>query len=147
MSPGLKITLKGGEKIYVNGAVLKVDRKVGIELLNDVTFLLEQHILKPEETTTPLRQLYFMVQTMLIDPALHAKALEMAKVSLSNLLSSFSDVEVLTGLVEVVKLLEAEKTLSALKKIRALYPLEQAILARGVGADGGRLKKVEREVA
>lgn len=130
MSTGLKITLKGGEKIYVNGAVLKMDRKVGIELLNDVTFLLEQHILKPEETTTPLRQLYFMVQTMLIDPSLHVKALEMAKESLRSLLSTFSDAEVLSGLLEVAKLLEAERPFESLKKIRALYPREKAIMER-----------------
>lgn len=128
MSTGLKITLKAGEKIYVNGAVLKMDRKVGIELLNDVTFLLEQHILKPEDATTPLRQLYFMVQTMLIDPSLHVKALEMAKESLHSLLSTFSDGEILSGLIEVAKLLEAEKTLDSLRKIRALYPREKLIL-------------------
>lgn len=130
MSTCLKITLKGGEKIYMNGAVLKVDRKVGIELLNDATFLLEQHILKPEETTTPLRQLYFMVQTMLIDPSLHAKALEMAKESLSGLLSTFRDPDVLTGLIDVAKILEAERTFDALKKIRGLYAYEAAILER-----------------
>lgn len=61
MSQGFKITLKGGERIYINGAVLKMDRKVGVELLNEATFLLEQHILQPEGATTPLRQLYFMI--------------------------------------------------------------------------------------
>jgi flagellar protein FlbT len=42
---GLHISLRPGERIYVNGAVLKVDRKVAIEFLNDVTFLLEHHVL------------------------------------------------------------------------------------------------------
>ncbi|OYW35186.1 MAG: hypothetical protein B7Z45_06885 [Azorhizobium sp. 12-66-6] len=39
----MQLTLRPGEKIYVNGAVLRVDRKVTLELLNDVTFLLESH--------------------------------------------------------------------------------------------------------
>ena len=70
----LQISLKPGERIYVNGAVLKVDRKVSIEFLNDVTFLLEHHVLHPDDTRTPLRQLYFIVQTLLIDPANGADA-------------------------------------------------------------------------
>ncbi|MGL2349569.1 flagellar biosynthesis repressor FlbT [Helicobacter pylori] len=35
------LTLKPNEKIFINGAILRVDRKVTFELLNDVTFLLE----------------------------------------------------------------------------------------------------------
>ena len=46
MKNTLKISLKPNEKIYINGAVLRVDRKVSIELLNDVQFLLENHVLQ-----------------------------------------------------------------------------------------------------
>ena len=41
----MNITLHAGEKLYINGAVIRVDRKAKIELLNDVTFLLENHVL------------------------------------------------------------------------------------------------------
>ena len=44
------------------------DRKVSLEFLNDVTFLLESHVIQVEDTTTPLRQLYFIAQTMLMEP-------------------------------------------------------------------------------
>ena len=33
----LKISLRAGERLFLNGAVLRVDRKTQIELLNDVT--------------------------------------------------------------------------------------------------------------
>lgn len=62
------IHLKRGEKLYVNGAVLRVDRRTSLEFLNDVTFLLENHVMQAEHATTPVRQLYFIVQTMLMDP-------------------------------------------------------------------------------
>jgi flagellar protein FlbT len=62
------IHLKRGEKLYVNGAVLRVDRRTSLEFLNDVTFLLENHVMQAEEATTPERQLYFVVQSMLMDP-------------------------------------------------------------------------------
>jgi len=126
MGGGLKITLRAGERIFVNGGVLKVDRKVSIELMNDVIFLLEQHVMKPEETTTPLRQLYFMVQMMLMDPALHMKARTMAKESVANLLVSIRDGKMLQGLIETSDLLDAASPFEALKKVRMLLPLEAA---------------------
>lgn len=63
------IHLKRGEKLYVNGAVLRVDRRTSLEFLNDVTFLLENHVMQAEDATTPVKQLYFVVQTMLMEPA------------------------------------------------------------------------------
>jgi flagellar biosynthesis repressor protein FlbT len=62
------IHLKRGEKLYVNGAVLRVDRRTSLEFLNDVTFLLENHVMQAEDAKTPERQLYFIVQSMLMDP-------------------------------------------------------------------------------
>jgi len=124
MAGGLKITLRAGERIFVNGGVLKVDRKVSIELLNDVIFLLEQHVMKPEETTTPLRQLYFMIQMMLIDPSLHMKARDMARESVSNLLASVSDPLLISGLTETATLLDSDRPFDALKKVRAILPFE-----------------------
>ena len=126
MSSGLKITLRAGERIFVNGGVLRVDRKVSIELLNDVIFLLEQHVMQPEETTTPLRQLYFMIQMMLMDPSLHMKARMMAKESVSNLLASFTDPQIVAGLTETGALLDGDRPFEALKKVRSLLPLETA---------------------
>jgi flagellar protein FlbT len=117
---------------------VRVDRKVSIELMNDVIFLLEQHVMKPEETTTPLRQLYFMVQMMLMDPALHMKARTMAKESVANLLVSVSDGKVLQGLMEVSDLLDTDRPFEALKKVRMLLPLEGA---------GVKPREINKEVA
>ena len=91
MKKGLHISLRPGERIYVNGAVIKVDRKDSVEFLNDVTFLLEHHVLQPEDTRTPLRQLYFIVQTVLIDPANSADARGMFGNSFASLLESLEN--------------------------------------------------------
>jgi flagellar biosynthesis repressor protein FlbT len=126
MAGGLKITLRAGERIFINGGVLRVDRKVSIELMNDVIFLLEQHVMKPEDTTTPLKQLYFMIQMMLMDPALHMKARTMARESVSNLLKSISDRHLNQGLIETADLLDNDRPFDALKKVRTMLPLEAA---------------------
>jgi flagellar biosynthesis repressor protein FlbT len=134
MSRGLKITLKGGERIYINGAVLRTDRKVGVELLNEATFLLEQHILQPEAATTPLRQLYFMIQMMLIDPSLHAKARSMADETIEGMQAATRDETITSGLADVSRLLSADRALDALKRIRGLYPAEAECMKRIAGS-------------
>jgi len=40
VSKSMHISLRPGEKLYLNGAVLRADRKMSLELLNDATFLL-----------------------------------------------------------------------------------------------------------
>lgn len=129
MAGGLKITLRAGERIFINGGVLRVDRKVSIELMNDVIFLLEQHVMKPEETTTPLRQLYFMIQMMLMDPALHMKARSMARESVTNLVATIADPRLSAGLVETGNLLDNDRPFEALKKVRTMLPFEPAVEA------------------
>ncbi|MGO4684481.1 flagellar biosynthesis repressor FlbT [Hyphomicrobium sp. 2TAF46] len=126
MASGLKITLRAGERIFINGGVLRVDRKVSLELMNDVIFLLEQHVMKPEDTTTPFKQLYFMIQMMLMDPSLHMKARTMARESVANLLASISNRVLKQGLIDTAELLDSDRPFDALKKVRSLLPVEAA---------------------
>jgi flagellar protein FlbT len=130
----MHISLRSGEKIYLNGAVIRVDRKVSIEILNDVTFLLEAHVLQPEDTTTPLRQLYFVVQTMLIDPVSAVHARDMFKQSIGLMLEAYANPQIVAGLRSVESLVEQDRRFEALKTIRTLFPAEAAILAKA-GAD------------
>ena len=124
----LRISLKPNEKIYINGAVLRADRKVTIEVLNDVQFLLESHVLQANQASTPLRQLYFILQVILINPAGAGEAREMFRRSLALLLSSFGSEPILAALKDVDRLVGEGQVYEALKRIRALYPLEAAIL-------------------
>jgi flagellar biosynthesis repressor protein FlbT len=128
MKSTLKISLKPGEKIYINGAVLRVDRKVSLELLNDVQFLLENHVLQAENASTPLRQLYFMVQIMLMNPTGAEDTLAMFRRSLPLLIASFSDERVKGALKDIDRLVSEGHVYEALKAIRALYPIEDAVL-------------------
>ena len=91
MKNTLSISLKPNEKIFINGAVLRVDRKVAIEFLNDVQFLLENHVLQAEDASTPLRQLYFIAQMILINPEGAEQARAMFRKSVPLLLASFNN--------------------------------------------------------
>jgi flagellar protein FlbT len=132
------IHLKRGEKIYVNGAVLRVDRRASLEFLNDVDFLLENHVIQAEEARTPLRQLYFVVQTMLIDPA-NAGMTHQLHVHLSHRLLQAASTP---GIVDAVRAADekvaANKYFEALKILRAAFPLEDDVLAASPRAGHGR---------
>lgn len=128
MKSTLRISLKSGERIFINGAVLRVDRKVAIEFLNDVTFLLENHVLQPENATTPLKQLYFIVQMMLINPEGADQSMAMFKKSIVMLLACFQNEEVLAELKRIDGMVTSGRAFDALKAIRTLYPVEERIL-------------------
>lgn len=137
----LQISLKPGERIYVNGAVLKVDRKVSIEFLNDVTFLLEHHVLHPADTRTPLRQLYFVIQTLLIDPANGEEARTMFYESLASLLLSFENADILKGLADVREFYDRGRLFDALKVLRSLFAIEDSIIGQNAPTDANDLNQ------
>lgn len=144
MKSTLRLSLKPNEKIYLNGAVIRVDRKVTIELLNDVQFLLESHVLQASEASTPMRQLYFVVQIMLISPGEADEARVMFRRSLLMLLATFEDPHILATLKQIDMLVSQGDYYEALKAIRSTYAAE----ARALGSnDSGRLPPlpVERE--
>ncbi|RAZ91915.1 flagellar biosynthesis repressor FlbT [Mesorhizobium hawassense] len=131
MTNTLKISLKPNEKIYINGAVIRVDRKVTIELMNDVQFLLESHVIQADQASTPLRQLYFIVQIMLINPVGAAEARDMFRRSLPMLIASFDNQDICKGLKQIDRMVGEDEIYEALKAIRALYPLERKALEDG----------------
>jgi flagellar protein FlbT len=128
MKSTLRISLKSGEKIFINGAVLRVDRKVSIEFMNDVTFLLENHVLQLEDTTTPIRQLYFIVQMMLINPEGKDQSLALFRKSITMLLACFKSEEICAELKRIDVMVNSGRAFDALKAIRGLYPAEERIL-------------------
>jgi flagellar protein FlbT len=114
----MNISLKRGEKIFLNGAVIRVDRKVSIELMNDVCFLLENHIIQPDKANSPLKQLYVAIQTILMTPRDSSKSLFVSLEMIRNFLLITKDKEIIDCLIEVKDHLEANKPFDALKSLR-----------------------------
>lgn len=127
----MHISLRAGERIYINGAVLRVDRKVSLELLNDATFLLEAHVMKPEDASTPLRQLYFIIQIMLMNPNESAAAREMCETSIQRTIDACDHAALAASLRAVWQMVESSRIFEALKTVRALFPVEAQILSAG----------------
>ena len=121
----MNITLRAGEKLYINGAVIRVDRKATIELLNDVTFLLENHVMQADQATTPLRQIYFAVQVMLMDPGATAVATTLSRRLMESAQKAFENPLILAGLNMIAGQIDRGRNFEALKALRALFPLEE----------------------
>ena len=130
MAGNLKIHLKPKERIYINGALIRVDRRVTLELLNETAFILESHVLPAEDAITPLRQLYFVVQSILMEPQSRDMALQIYHSQHRELIAAFKDRDILDGLVEVKSLVLTGRTFDALKLIRSLYELEDDVLSK-----------------
>jgi flagellar protein FlbT len=121
MSRSINLSLRGHERIFINGAVLRVDRKVTIELLNDATFLLEVHVLQAEQATTPIRQLYFIAQAMLIDPRNADRVRQAYDKVDSAILSQTRDHDVVTGLAAARNFLDTSRPFEVLRILRGLF--------------------------
>lgn len=65
----LRLTLKPGEKIAVNGAVIvNGARRAEFIVENRASVLRERDIMRAEEATTPARRVYLPVMMMALDP-------------------------------------------------------------------------------
>lgn len=140
MKNTFKVSLKANERIYINGAVLRVDRKTSIEFLNDVNFLLENHVLQAEDATTPLRQLYFVVQVILMAPQDAASTLELYRAQIASLLDAYANPLVLSALKAIDQMVHEKKYYEAMKSIRTLFPIDDDIVAMpgGAGSSAGK---------
>lgn len=66
----LKMTLKPGERIIVNGAVLENGGgEAHLVFLNDAAFMREKDILSEVDALTPASRIYFALQCLYIFPA------------------------------------------------------------------------------
>ena len=125
----MHITLRAGERLFLNGAVIKADRKVSLELMNDAVFLLEAHVMLPEKAKSPLRQLYFIVQTLLMSPADTAAARALFDATVGRMLATYDDPAVVAALHQTGPLVAAGRHFDALKILRGVFARDDALMA------------------
>jgi flagellar protein FlbT len=128
MKAKMRFSLKAGERIFINGAVLTVSQKVTLSLLNEARFLLESHVLQVADATTPMRQFYFVVQSILINPQEADKVMGAFRSLHNALMQVMSDDESKVALGRAGELVEAGRTFEALKMIRTLFePIDSTV--------------------
>lgn len=129
MKSTFKVALRANERLYINGAVITCDRKTCIEFLNDVNFLLENHVMQAAQATTPLRQLYFVIQVMLMSPHETASAMGLYRVQLPATLNAFSHQGILSQVKDADRLVHEERYYEAMKSLRSVFKLEEEVMS------------------
>ena len=132
----MRLSLKAGERIFINGAVLRSERRVTLELLNDATFLLEAHVMQLEDATTPLRQLYFIIQSMLITPASRNETRASVLSLIPHMQATYDDETIGSGLAVVRALVLDDRLFEGLRTVRGLFAAEADL--RGPAATGSQ---------
>ncbi len=128
MSTTTRVTLRPGERIFINGAVLKADGRVSFEILNDVPYLVEHEIMQAQQTVTPLRQLYYILQTMVMEAGGIERARAVFDDTMQLMSRVFENAAVIAGLDVICGQVAAGKPFEALKTLRTLIPIEDSIL-------------------
>jgi flagellar biosynthesis repressor protein FlbT len=122
------IHLKRNERLFLNGAVIRLEKRGTIELMNDAQFLLESHIMQAGAATTPLRQLYFVVQTMIMDPANARLTLLLFEAQATRTEACASTQTYLKTITDVRALVGQQSYYEALKALRRAFKLEDEML-------------------
>lgn len=88
---GLRIALRNGEKVVVNGAVLRSIGRTELHVEGTAAILRGKDIMRPDEANSPARQLYFHTMMAYIDPdriEAHQKSIIDALQAVTRLLPS-----------------------------------------------------------
>jgi flagellar protein FlbT len=115
----LKVVLKPGETLVVNGAVIgSGDRTATIFLHNEAQFLRGREMLRAEEAVGPERALYHAIQRAYLGQADESEAHR----AIAALRRARPDA--LEEISAVAELLSARRHYQALRRVRALFPGE-----------------------
>jgi flagellar protein FlbT len=134
----MQIHLKKGEKLYVNGAVIRADQRCSLEFLNNVTFLLENHVMQADKADTPLKQI-------LIDPDNAQITRELYWHLSACLQGTLDNAELKKGLVDSDSCIKSQRHFDALKTLRGLFRIEEKLLS-AKPADNQEID-IQKEVA
>jgi flagellar protein FlbT len=122
---GLKLTLKPGEKIAINGAVImNGDRRAEFVVENHASVLRERDIMRTDEATTPARRVYLPVMMMALDPAARKTAFGEFERRLTEIAGVLSDPAGLTLCLRISAAVANGSYYKALGHCRALIEFE-----------------------
>lgn len=137
---GLVLKLGPHERILINGAVIENgDRRSRINIVTpNANILRLRDAIHPDEVTTPVRRVCYLVQLILsgdADPEeVHAQVIR----GIEQLSQVLTDPDSRHLLAQASKATTENQHYQALKALRALLPREERLLHGTVGPTGGQ---------
>ncbi len=121
----LKLTLKSGERLVVNGAVIQNgDRRANFVIQNRASILRERDIMQLEEANTPSRRIYFAMMMLYMDEKGRKKYQDEFVTRMAEFMDAVSSPEIVGICVDIISLCQAASYYKALMTCKKLFPLE-----------------------
>lgn len=130
----LHITLREGEKMIVNGAVLRAVRRMDFAVENHVAILRGTEVMTPEQATSPARRLYFACMMAYIDSERREEQQAHMLVLLQDIMAVLESADARALCVSFARNVAFADYYRALGDCRKLIACEAAILARSDAA-------------
>jgi flagellar protein FlbT len=126
----LKLTLKPGERIAINGAVLvNGDRRAVFAVENQARILREKDILRPREADSPAKQIYLPIMMMALEPEEKERFLPHYEARLTEFAEAVTDAAALQTCARLAAAVANEEFYLALTLCRRLIEFEKTRLA------------------
>jgi flagellar protein FlbT len=129
----LKIWLREGEKVVVNGAVLVALGRTRLAVENHAAVLREREIMTPGEANTPARRLYFAAMMAYIDEPARDRYQDQVVLLVHALLTAIQSETAKAMVVSFARHIAAGEFYRALADCRELIAYETTALERGQG--------------
>jgi flagellar protein FlbT len=127
---GLKLSLKPGEKVAINGAVIvNGDRRTEFAVENHASVLRERDIMQADEATTPAKRIYLPVMMMALDHTSRGSVFKEFERRLKEFAAVISDHDALTLCLRISAEVANENYYKALGHCRALIEFESERLS------------------
>lgn len=127
---GLRLTLKPNERVVVNGCVIRnADRRqtLTIETLADV--VREADLLDESEAATPVKEVYFLVQSSLLKPEIRDEVMPVIQQKLAKLVAVFHD-DVANHIFDAAMQVSMRDYYKAMRALRPVVNYEEELLER-----------------
>lgn len=125
----LRLTLKPGERVAINGAVLvNGDRRTSFAVENQAHVLREKDIMKPEHADSPAKRIYLAILLIALDPGNERRHRAAYEARLTEFAGAVSDRRALSTCASLAAAVANRQIYQALSLCRALIEFERARL-------------------
>ena len=128
----LRITLRDGEKMILNGAVLRAVGRTQLSLENNASVLRGRDIMNPDGANTPAKRLYFACMMAYIDPDARDRHRDNILILLGELVGAFQHPDAKATCTALAEKLALMQFYRALVDCRWLIAYEAKAMARVV---------------
>lgn len=123
----LTIELKPHEKLFLNGAVVaNGEDRASLVVLNDAAILREKDILSEQNADSPCKRIYFVIQSMYMDPKNRHDYEELYARLVREVVVAAPSTAGLIGQMD--QDVESDRLYSALKTVKKLVEYEQELM-------------------